>query len=337
MAASDDSFSVITHGFSALKILVIDASISAAQNTRMLLSTNGVTAVEIARTADEVMEQLGQGKCDMLIAEWDMKNVSGIELTKRIRLAQSPAKPSIPIILLTGRGHPAAAQEALNAGVNEVYVRPLSPQGMARVIHTVVTQPRSFVVAPTYRGPDRRTLHSLSQGDQDNRIQQVPSIVTLSALETYAPALGAQLILPDFSLKAKINRAAIASGKVSFEMIENEFIHDGLSDVGVLKQMFHDLGKTMGPQTPIDRMCSASNLVRARSDAYDYELASKVAGFLTDFCTRYFDVNNAAHTRVLEKHIQALQTILKTKVRGNGGRAGEELITDLGRLMIKMM
>ncbi len=330
-------FSVLTHGFSALNCLVIDATISAAQNTRVLLSSNGITEVEIVRTPDEVMEQLATGRFDLLIAEWDTKNGSGLELAKRIRYANAPIKATIPILLLTNRGDPAAIQEARNTGINELYVRPASPQGMANKIYTVVTQPRSFVISPNYRGPDRRTLASLTPDAQEHRIELIPTITTLIDLPTYLPEQGARLIMPDFSLKAKINRAAIASGKVSFEIIENEFIRDGLSDVNVIKNLFKQIETTIGSRAPMERMCNASGLVQARSEAYDYELAARVAGFLTDFCRSYFNVHNATHQLVLEKHIQALQVILKTKVRGNGGKTGEDLVSELGKLMLKMM
>jgi hypothetical protein len=208
---------------------------------------------------------------------------------------------------------------------------------MAQKIHKVIVQPRSFVVAPTYRGPDRRTMTQISKEAQESRIQMVPSITTLNNLGSYSPEQGAQLIVPDFSLIAKVNRAAIASGKVSFEMIENEFVRDGMKDVSVLKTMFQELEKAIGSRAPLERMCSASTLIQARSDAYDYELASKVAKFLTDFCTSYFNIHNPTHKLLLEKHIQALQVILKTKMRGNGGQLGEELISDLGKLMLKLM
>ncbi len=331
------SVPVLTHGFAVLNVLVIDATVSAAQNTRVLLSNNGVTEVEIVRTADEVMAQLSNRAFDLLIAEWDMKGTSGIELAKRIRYAQSPINPTVPIILLTGRSGADAASEAVNAGINELYVRPLSPQGMAKVLHTVISQPRSFVIAPDYRGPDRRTSTALSQAAQENRIQLIPELTTVDGIGIYLPEQGSRLILPDFSLKAKVNRAAVASGKVSFDALETEFIRDGLSDVDVIKSMFSQIELTIGSRAPMERMCTASTLVQARSDAYDYALAARVANFMTEFCKSYFNVHNPSHKLVLEKHIQALQVILKTKLRGDGGAVGDELVDGLGKLMFKMM
>lgn len=331
---------VLTHGFSALSCLIVDATMSAAQNTRVLLSSSGIVAVEIARNAEEVMAQLASGKYDVLIAEWDMKGESGLELSKRIRYAEAPIKPTIPILLLTNRSDPASAHEAFDAGVNELYVRPASPQGIAKSIHKIITQPRSFIISPHYRGPDRRTLPPQEDSHQsifENRVELIPSITTIADLKNYIPESGARLIIPDFSLKAKINRAAIASGKVSFETIENEFIRDGLSDVDNIKIMFDQIEKAVGSRAPMERMCSASGLVQARSEAYDYELAAKVANYLTNFCKDYFNVHNNTHRLILEKHIQALQVILRTKVRGNGGQIGNELVDELANLMLKMM
>jgi hypothetical protein len=220
--------------------------------------------------------------------------------------------------------------------VNEVAVRPLSPQGLAARIHAIVTRPQSFILSPNYRGPDRR-IAPLSNELEEQRIQLVPTVASRAEAALYMPDAGTKVILPDFSLRMKVNLAAVSAGLMSHEAVEKEFINEGLEDVDRINYLFGKIEPAIGSRAPMERMCTSSHIVQARAEAYEYQLCAKIAGFLTDFCKHYFNVHNPTHRVVLEKHIQALQVVLKTNMRGDGGKKGAELAQELSKLVFKFV
>jgi two-component system, chemotaxis family, chemotaxis protein CheY len=61
--------------------------------------------------------------CDLIICDWNMPGMSGIELFDRVRAL----KPELPFLMLTGRADTNSVIEAKRAGVPAYIVKPISP------------------------------------------------------------------------------------------------------------------------------------------------------------------------------------------------------------------
>ncbi|MBI4031947.1 MAG: response regulator [Proteobacteria bacterium] len=93
---------------------------------------------------------------DIVISDWHMDPVDGIELTKKIR--NSPISPNriAPIILVTGFSAFNRVSIARDAGVTEFMIKPFSAKDLAKRLTYVINRPRDFIDAVSYFGPDRR-------------------------------------------------------------------------------------------------------------------------------------------------------------------------------------
>ena len=84
------------------------------------------------KRGDEAELRLQEAVPDLLVLDWMVPAVSGIELCRRLR--QRPATERLPVIMLTARGEEADRVRGLSTGADDYLVKPFSmPELMARV------------------------------------------------------------------------------------------------------------------------------------------------------------------------------------------------------------
>ncbi|MFC4626452.1 phosphate regulon transcriptional regulator PhoB [Daeguia caeni] len=88
--------------------------------------------VETILHGDEAEIALRENVPDLLILDWMLPGVSGIELCRRLR--QRPETERLPIIMLTARGEESERVRGLSVGADDYVVKPFStPELIARV------------------------------------------------------------------------------------------------------------------------------------------------------------------------------------------------------------
>lgn len=88
--------------------------------------------VDIILRGDDAELMLRERQPDLLILDWMLPGVSGIELCRRLRAR--PESENLPIILLTARGEESERVRGLATGADDYVVKPFStPELMARV------------------------------------------------------------------------------------------------------------------------------------------------------------------------------------------------------------
>ncbi len=140
-------------GGTAPHILVVEDE----QALGLLLSYNleaeGFT-VERAERGDEAEIRLNEAVPDLVILDWMLPGVSGLEICRRLRARE--ATRTLPVIMLTARGEEAERVRGLSVGADDYVVKPFSvPELMARV--------RSLL----RRSRPERVASRLSAGDLD--------------------------------------------------------------------------------------------------------------------------------------------------------------------------
>lgn len=88
--------------------------------------------VTVATTAEDGEQFLDTAEYDLLVLDWMLPDLSGIELCTRLRRADKHR--SLPILMLTARGEEADRIRGLTTGADDYVVKPFSmPELMARV------------------------------------------------------------------------------------------------------------------------------------------------------------------------------------------------------------
>ncbi len=95
------------------KVLLVEDSIPIRTQLRRILQAEGYQ-VTIAVDGQDGLEKLKQDDFDAIISDVEMPNLSGIEMTERVRATM----PNIPIILVTTLAKPSDRERGLRAGAN---------------------------------------------------------------------------------------------------------------------------------------------------------------------------------------------------------------------------
>jgi CheY-like chemotaxis protein len=88
-----------------------------------VLRAEGFTVTE-AEDGQIAWERFQQDRPDLVLTDYDMPRMDGLELTRTIRTAS--ASNPVPIIMFTGGGRPGLLQESLEAGAIEFLTKPFS-------------------------------------------------------------------------------------------------------------------------------------------------------------------------------------------------------------------
>lgn len=115
----------------APRILVVEDETSLATLLVYNLEAEGYQ-VEHVDNGDEAELRLAESPPDLLILDWMLPGVSGLEICRRLR-ARNIA-PDMPVIMLTARGEESERVRGLSVGADDYVVKPFStPELMARV------------------------------------------------------------------------------------------------------------------------------------------------------------------------------------------------------------
>src|SRR3954465_9576110 len=85
-----------------------------------------------AETGDEAQERIQDKLPDLILLDWMLPEVSGIELCRRLRAREETAR--VPIIMITARGEEEERVRGLATGADDYVVKPFSvPELLARI------------------------------------------------------------------------------------------------------------------------------------------------------------------------------------------------------------
>ena len=169
-----------------LSFLVVDDNKHMRALVRAILHSLGSRQVVEAEDGAQAFQELRSIPADIVICDWDMTPLDGIDFVKLVRTGKDSPNPFIPIIMLTAHTDFGRVMEARDTGVHEFLAKPVSAKGLYSRIRTIIEKPRTFMRTKTYFGPDRR--RKLVNVNTDRRKSQPApaSDATLSQAEIEA-------------------------------------------------------------------------------------------------------------------------------------------------------
>lgn len=120
-----------------MKLLVVDDSSTMRRiikNTLQRLGYEDILEAEHGAEAWAILDANADIK--VLITDWNMPEMNGLELVKKVRADSRFA--DIPIIMVTTEGGKAEVITALKAGVNNYIVKPFTPQVLKEKLEVVL-------------------------------------------------------------------------------------------------------------------------------------------------------------------------------------------------------
>jgi len=322
-----------------IKILLADSDGNLGTVLTDVLQRMGFKHIQFVRDGASAIKAIEAERKDILITEWQMQSVDGMELTSFIRNSQNPDIRLLPIIMLTARAERQDVEAARDAGITEFVVKPYNSRTIFQRIQQVIDNPRGFLVAPQYIGPDRRRREADAGGPE--RRKESPEIIS-DARGVEAKEEKPKLIMPDYVLKKRIGSDEPLDSIITPQLLnEAQQVIDDLKDeslVWIKKHLeeveayFKLLSKVPARDT-IEKLKDSLLAIKSNAGTFGYNAASEVAQQLYQFMRFDFSMSDARHNQILLKHLQSLKILLGTVAKGETLAKESQLLNGL-RMMV---
>ena len=122
-----------------MKILVIDEEEHILELLKFNLELSGFD-VCVSTEANQTIELIGREKPDLLLLDWMLPKISGIDILKKIR--QDEDIYDLPVIMLTAKNMENDKIQGLNVGADDYITKPFSIKELMARINTVLRRYR---------------------------------------------------------------------------------------------------------------------------------------------------------------------------------------------------
>lgn len=120
-------------------ILIVEDEAALLTLLRYNLEKEGFEVGE-AVDGEEALLMVAERRPDLMVLDWMLPTLSGIEVCRRIR--RRPEARNVPIVMLTARGEEADRVRGLNSGADDYVVKPFSPAELVARIRAVLRRLR---------------------------------------------------------------------------------------------------------------------------------------------------------------------------------------------------
>ena len=132
------------------RILFADDDVSIRSLMREILKNVGMDAIKVASNGDELITNLFQFKPTVVITDWFMEPINGLEFLQQLRAGKLAAPKDLPVIFLSSKQTVMNVEKAVEEGVNYFLAKPFSINLVEKAIYQVVIRHN-----PAYLPPQR--------------------------------------------------------------------------------------------------------------------------------------------------------------------------------------
>jgi two-component system chemotaxis response regulator CheY len=115
-----------------MRVLVVDDFATMRKIVRNVLKQISIENVVEAENGKHALNVLKNEEVDLIISDWMMPEMSGIEFLKVCK--EDDEKKKIPFIMVTAEGQKDSVMEAIKSGVDNYLVKPFTPEKLKDAI-----------------------------------------------------------------------------------------------------------------------------------------------------------------------------------------------------------
>jgi two-component system phosphate regulon response regulator PhoB len=146
-------------GFMAQQVLLVEDEVAIREMLRFALMQSEYEVYQ-AENAQQAMDVLSNGTVDLILLDWMLPGISGIELCKRLKKDNN--YKNVPVIMLTARADEDDKIQGLNAGADDYLTKPFSPRELLARINAVLRRVSSNKITDKILEYDGLTLNEKS-------------------------------------------------------------------------------------------------------------------------------------------------------------------------------
>jgi len=118
-----------------IKILIVDDFSTMRRIIKNLLRDLGFTNTAEADDGTTALPMLQSGSFELLVTDWNMPGMQGIDLLKAVRA--DPKLAHLPVLMVTAEQKKEQIIEAAKAGVNGYIVKPFTAQTLKEKLEKI--------------------------------------------------------------------------------------------------------------------------------------------------------------------------------------------------------
>lgn len=155
-------------------VLVVDDEAPLLTLLRYNLEKAGFR-VDEAGDGSEALTRINEAQPDLILLDWMLPTISGIELCRQLRRRQTTR--TLPIIMLTARAEDQDAVRGLETGADDYVTKPFSPEALIARIRALLRR--------TAAAPEKTTLtfHDLALDPATHKVTRAGRVLHLGPTE----------------------------------------------------------------------------------------------------------------------------------------------------------
>ena len=137
-------------------VLIADPSANMVSLIGGMLRGIGRRDYREANDAQTAMDELTSRQFDGLVIDDGLDGLDGVELVRQLRASVDSPNRYLPVVMISAAPDARRIAEARDAGVTEFLRKPFAATHLQSRLTSIEANPRGFIEAREYKGPDRR-------------------------------------------------------------------------------------------------------------------------------------------------------------------------------------
>ncbi|WP_422369375.1 response regulator [Pelagibius sp.] len=317
-------------------------------------------AIEALRESRKNPVKAGIGTIDIILSDFVMSEVDGSLFLRWIRTGKQAPDRFVPFLMVSGAADQDVVEQARDAGVTDFVAKPFSAKSIADRVLEVIKNPRQFVLAPGYFGPDRRRQDRLVDWrtlyDDDTPLQadrrvtkaaEIQVIHARSNIRNLRDDVRAVYFRPANKLRDKLGPNAMR-GQIDFDPLviqaAEERIQELVGDYSTwvrnylvsVTNSYNALCKgDEDKKHHVLNINAIAHELRGQGGIFDYPLITAFGKTLYEATIDTDAKVTENRLKLIEAHIDAIRLVFTNKIRGKGGDVGKALLKDIERAVKK--
>lgn len=147
---------MMDQSISDLRVLVVDDNDHMRRLLRGILESLGITHVRDVENGMIALNDSRVNLPDIIITDMMMTPIDGLEFSRMLRDDPTHPATDVPVMMITGFSEKQHVEAARDAGVTEFLAKPVTIDGVAARLRSVIENPRDFIRSQSFVGHDRR-------------------------------------------------------------------------------------------------------------------------------------------------------------------------------------
>lgn len=325
---------------------LLENTVRALGIQQVITLDDGAAAIKRLKLSTSDPVRAGVGTVDLILSDYLMPGVDGNLFLRWIRTGTQVPDRFVPFIMISGAADRDVVHAARDAGVTEFLAKPFSAKSIFERILGVINKPRQFVLARGYFGPDRRRgSQSVAQERRTTEASQIQIVNRESNVKALRDDVQAVYIRPANKLRDKLGANAL-KGEVDIDPMiiqaAEQRIQSLLGDyTDWMGRYLNSMTRSLSSLEVTEEENHASNAkhmaninrisheLRGQGGIFDYPLITALGKSLYEATADPDKPLSQARLELIQAHVDAMRTVFKEKISGNGGEVGTALLLDI--------